>query len=253
MSPRSDYRARVRDMVAALRAKAADHAPEAAICAAEGLTVHNIAGETAVLRLYDEVSYWGISALDVVAELDRVTAPSIRVEINSPGGDVFDGIAIYNALRSHPATVTTQVDGLAASIASVIVQAGDTRIVQPAGQLMIHNAWGRTRGDRDDHSDMARLLEQQDNVIAGIYAARSGRDLDEFRALMDAETWLTGDAAVALGLADTALTATPPAAHARPTVTAAAPPAPTPLAAHADVDASAVLVQIAANANRRRR
>lgn len=248
MSPRSDYRARVRDMVAALRAKAAERAPEAAICAAEGLAVHNIAGETAVLRLYDEVSYWGISALDVIAELDRVTAPSIRVEINSPGGDVFDGIAIYNALRSHPATVTTQVDGLAASIASVIVQAGDTRVVQPAGQIMIHNAWGLVVGDRNDHSDMARLLEQQDNVIAGIYAARSGRDLDEFRALMDAETWLTGQAAVDLGLADDALVAAAPAAQARPTIVA--PPTLAPAAA---VDDGALLVQIAANANRRRR
>lgn len=250
MSPRSDYRARVRDMVAALRAKAADRAPEAAICAAEGLAVHNIAGETAVLRVYDEISYWGISALDVIAELDRITAPAIRVEINSPGGDVFDGIAIYNALRSHPATVTTQIDGLAASIASVIVQAGDTRVVQPAGQLMIHNAWGLVVGDRNDHSDMARLLEQQDNVIAGIYAARSGRDVDEFRALMDAETWLTGAAAVELGLADTAQIATPPAAQTRQTVTAIAP---VPPAAPPTDDASAVLVQIAANANRRRR
>jgi ATP-dependent protease ClpP protease subunit len=248
MSPRSDYRERVRDMVAALRAKAAERAPEAAICAAEGLAVHNVAGETAVLRIYDEVSYWGISAIDVIAELDRVTAPQIRVEINSPGGDVFDGIAIYNALRSHPATVTTQVDGLAASIASVIVQAGDTRTVQPAGQLMIHNAWGLVVGDRNDHSDMARLLEQQDEIIAGIYAARSGRDVDEFRALMDAETWLTGDAAVELGLADSA-GALAPAARARPHV--AVPPSPVPPAAPAD--ASAVLVQIAANANRRRR
>jgi ATP-dependent protease ClpP protease subunit len=239
-------------MVAALRARAAERAPAAAARASAGLSVSNADQSETVIRIYDEVSHWGISALDVIDELDRVTADRIRVEINSPGGDVFDGIAIHNALRAHPAHVTVRVDGLAASIASVIAQAGDTRIMQPAAQMMIHNAWGLVVGDHSDHSDMARLLQQQDLVIAGIYAARSGRNVEEFTALMDAETWLTDQATVDLGLADSvadlavaAAASTQPTATTHHPVTVISPPAPAASAPQ--------FSQIAANAQRRRR
>lgn len=247
MSARSDYRARVGDMVKALRDRAAEQAPDAAGRASSGLTIRNDATES-VIRIYDEISFWGISALDVIDELDRITSPNIRVEINSPGGDVFDGIAIHNALRAHPSHVTVRVDGLAASIASVIAQAGDRRVMQPAAQLMIHNAWGLVVGDHDDHSDMARLLEQQDQVIAGIYANRSGRGIDEFRSLMDAETWLTDQAAVDLGLADEVSSFDPPAAGTANKALTAPSAVNQPPVIVADHHA-----QIAANANRRRR
>jgi len=167
-----------------------------------GYLIRNADDEEAVVRIYDEIWWLGINAQDLVADLDAITAPKMRVEINSPGGDVFDGIAIYNALRSHPAQVTTRVDGIAASIASIIAQAGDVRIMQPAAQMMIHNAWGLTVGDTRDHADMVELLAQQDEILAGIYAGRSGRDVDHFRDLMNAETWLTGQRAVDEGLAD---------------------------------------------------
>ena len=196
-----EYRKRVIDMVAGIRARAAERVPDAAEHWADGLSIRN-ADDEAVLRIYDEISMFGVTALDVVAELDKVTAPRLRVELNSPGGNVFDGIAIHNALRAHPAQVTVRVDGIAASIASVIAQAGDTRVMQPASQMMIHTARGLTIGSADDHTDMAKILEQQDAVIAGIYAARSGGDLDEFRDLMTDETWLTDQAAVDLVLAD---------------------------------------------------
>lgn len=191
--------ARLPDVIGTLRARATEHG---ATIAREGFTIQNAAGDEAVIRIYDEISWYGVNALDFANALDGVTAAAIRVDINSPGGDVFDGIAIYNALRNHPATVTTRVDGLAASIASIIAQAGDRRLIQASGQMMIHNAWGLTVGDNRDHADMAKLLQQQDAVLAGIYAARSGRDADEFRDLMNAETWFTADAAVAAGLAD---------------------------------------------------
>jgi ATP-dependent protease ClpP protease subunit len=249
MSPRSDYRNKVTDLVASLRERAVARAPQAAAQTRSGLTVANADDGAAVLRIYDEISYWGVSALDVIDELSRITASNIRVEINSPGGDVFDGIAIHNALRAHSAHVTVRVDGLAASIASVIAQAGDHRVMLPAAQMMIHNAWGLVIGDHDDHSDMAQLLEQQDTVIAGIYAARSGRDLDEFRTLMDAETWLTDQATVDLGLADEVAQFDPP----KPAATSTTPivtPAPAPVSAGMPpVDE----LKIAANANRRRR
>lgn len=195
-------RDRLPSTITDLRDSAREHAPDAVVRREAGYSIRNAAGDEAVVRIYDEIWWLGVNAQDLVAELDAVTAPKMRVEINSPGGDVFDGIAIYNALRNHPAHVTTRIDGLAASIASVIAQAGDHRVMLGASQMMIHNAWGLAVGDTQDHADMAELLEQQDGVIAGIYAQRSGQSVDHFRALMSAETWLTTDAAVEHGLAD---------------------------------------------------
>lgn len=195
---RNGMRSHMPDVIAGLRAKAADHAP---IAREAGYSIRNEADE-AVVRIYDEIWFLGVNALDLAADLDGITAPNIRVEINSPGGDVWDGVAIYNALRAHPAKVTTRVDGIAASIASVIAQAGDHRVMLGGSQMMIHNAWGLTVGDHGDHEDMAAMLMHQDDVIAGIYAQRSGGTKDQFKALMDAETWLTAEAAVELGLAD---------------------------------------------------
>ena len=197
------------DIIADLRAKVRDHAADAPRREA-GYTIHN-AGDTAVVRIYDEIWALGVNAQDLVAELDGITAPNMRVEINSPGGDVWDGIAIYNALRTHPAKVTTRVDGIAASIASVIAQAGDHRIMLGGSQMMIHNAWGMTVGDHTDHATMSDLLAHQDGIIAGIYASRSGKSQDHFRALMDAETWLTATETVDAGLADEVIDPSAPA------------------------------------------
>lgn len=199
---RDMLRARLPQVVTDLRALARDRMPEAAATREAGYTIRNAAGDEAVIRIYDEIWWLGVNAQDFVNDLDGITAPSIRVDINSPGGSVFDGISIYNALRNHPAHVTTRVDGLAASIASVIAQAGDTRLINPSGQLMIHNAHAVTMGDRRDHEEMATLLEQQDAVLANIYASRSGRDASAFRELMNAETWFTAERAIAEGLAD---------------------------------------------------
>lgn len=260
-----EYRGRVAAMITTLRNRAAETAPTAAVCADEGLTLLNADGDVPVLRIYDEISWYGVTALDVIAELDKITEPAVRVELNSPGGDVFDGIAIHNALRAHQAVVTVRVDGIAASIASVIAQAGDVRIMQPAAQMMIHNAWGLVVGDHNDHSEMAELLAQQDQVIAGIYAARSGRPVDEFTALMEAETWLTDQAAVDAGLADQVATfnnvTTSPQSTGittgNTTVTGSSTntvtiittdPAPAPVPARFGSD-----LEIAANAHRRRR
>lgn len=168
---------------------------------AKGYSIQNAANE-AVIRIYDEIWFLGVNAEDFARDLDEITASNIRVEINSPGGDVFDAVAIYNALRTHPAHITTRVDGLAASAASLIVQAGDHRVMLGGSQMMVHNAWGIAIGNADDHRDMATLLDQQDDVIAGIYASRSGGDKAAFRALMGDETWLTDEQTVEKGLAD---------------------------------------------------
>lgn len=198
---RKALQAQLPDVIMSLRAKAAEHAPDAPAREA-GFRIYNAAAEEATIRIYDEISWYGVNAADFTAALDGVTADRIRVELNSPGGDVFDGIAIYNALRNHPAHITTRIDGIAASIASIIAQAGDTRIAQPASQMMIHNAWGLVVGDTHDHSEMSSLLAQQDEVLAGIYATHSGKPAAEFRDLMNAETWLTADAMLEHGLVD---------------------------------------------------
>lgn len=164
--------------------------------------ISNKDGDVAEIRIYDEISWWGISADDFASELDEITAPEILVMINSPGGDVFDGIAIYNALRAHPAKVTTRVDGIAASIASVIVQAGDHRIMLSGAQTMIHKAWGLAIGNSEDMRAYADLLDRQDDNIAAIYAARGSEDKAHYAALMADETWMNDEETVAAGLAD---------------------------------------------------
>jgi ATP-dependent protease ClpP protease subunit len=167
-----------------------------------GFDVRNAAGPKATIRIYEEIGYWGITAEDFAAELERITAGEIEVQISSPGGDVFDGIAIFNALRAHPAKITTRVDGIAASAASLIVQAGDHRVVLEAGQLMIHKSWGLAVGNADEMREFADLLDRQDINAAGIYANRSGGDADTFLQLMAAETWMTDQESLDVGLVD---------------------------------------------------
>lgn len=167
-------------------------------------TVTNKAGDggPAQIRIYEEIGWFGITEEDFARDLAEITADEIEVQISSPGGDVFAGIAIYNALRTHPARITTRVDSLAASIASVIVQAGDRRIMVSASQQMIHPAWGFAIGPAPDMREMADLLDKQTDVLAGIYAERSGKPAEHWRTLMDAETWFTAEEAVEAGLAD---------------------------------------------------
>ncbi len=164
--------------------------------------IRNASGDVAEVRIYDEIGFFGITADDFVKELAAITAPQIHVAINSPGGDVFDGIAIYNALRNHPATVTTRVDSLAASAASLIVQAGEHRTMFDSSQMMIHEAWGVAIGNASEMREFADILEMQDEIIADIYASASGKEASIFRDLMAKETWLRAEEAVAQGLAD---------------------------------------------------
>jgi ATP-dependent protease ClpP protease subunit len=164
--------------------------------------------DEAEVMLYDEVGGWyGATADQFIADLRGVTAPNLRVRINSPGGSVFEGIAIANALRSHPANVTVQVDGIAASIASVIAMAGDRIEMAPNTMLMIHDASGLCMGNAADMEEMAELLDLISDNIADAYASRAGGTRDEWRARMRAETWYLPEDAVANGLADEAVRA----------------------------------------------
>lgn len=180
--------------LAAMRSSAAAQRPT--------LRVENAIGDEAELYIYDVIDpWWGVSAEMVRQELAAITAPRIAVHINSQGGDVFEAVAIYNLLKSHPANVTTYNDALAASAASFIMLAGDHVVSAPHSQWMIHEAWGYAVGNADDMLKAAEFLTRQTEVIAGIYAER-GEDAAHWLELMKAETWFTADEAVAAGLAD---------------------------------------------------
>ena len=162
----------------------------------------------AEIFIYDEIGgSFGVDANEFIQDLQGIKAESLTVRINSPGGSVIDAVAIYNALVQHPATVTTRVDSMAASAASIIAMAGDTVEMMIGSQLMIHDAMVADCGNARELREIAKWLDNQSDNIAGIYAER-GRDktADEWRALMLAETWMFADEAVELGLADSVYT-----------------------------------------------
>lgn len=164
--------------------------------------IRNLAGGEAEILIYDEIGYFGITAKDFRDELAAISAADkIALHVNSPGGDVFDAIAIYNMLRDHPAEITTYVDSLAASAASFIALAGDKVVMAKHAQMMIHDAWGIAIGNAEDMQKAAAFLETQSDVIASIYADRAGKTKAYWRGLMAAETWFTDQQAVDAGLA----------------------------------------------------
>lgn len=158
--------------------------------------------DSTIIDIYDEIGGWGITAADFIGELRQVDSRSIQLHINSGGGDVYDGLAIYNALLDHPATVNVQVDALAASAASFIAQAGDTITMGRNSELMIHDAIGLTVGNAAAHAEMVDLLNKASDNIASIYAARAGGSVKQWRNRMTAETWYSAQDAVEANLAD---------------------------------------------------
>lgn len=171
-------------------------------------TFKNLAGDNPKVYIYDEIGFWGTTASDFVDQLNEITAPQMELHLNSPGGEIFDGLAIFNALKQHSARVTVYVDGLAASAASFIAQAGDEVIMARNAQMMIHDGIAFAYGNEQDMLDTAGLLSQLSNNIADIYAfaaAKRGFTTTEaeFRDIMRNEAWYNGKEAVAAGLADT--------------------------------------------------
>lgn len=159
--------------------------------------------KTAEILIYDEIDpFWGVSAGDFANDLNALDADEIIVGINSPGGIVFDGIAIMNALKRHPAKVIARIDGLAASAASFIAMAGDEIQTSKYAEMMIHEARGVVMGTADDFKEMRDLLIRHNESIATVYADRAGGDVKDWLKLMKNETWFTADEMVAAGLAD---------------------------------------------------
>ena len=157
----------------------------------------------AEVAIYDEIGAYGVSAKGFLAELGALPegAP-IDLRLNSPGGSVFDAVAIHNAIRRHAGRVTVWIDGIAASAASYVAMAGDEIVMPENAFLMIHDPAGLVIGTAADMRAMAEALDKMGDSLAAGYAAKSGRPIDEIAALMAAETWLDASEALALGFAD---------------------------------------------------
>lgn len=166
------------------------------------------AGKVATFRLYDPVDswgeYWGVSAKEFAGALDDLpsTVEEIRLHINSPGGEVFEGVAILNLLRAHDARVVAIVDGLAASAASFIACGADEVVMARNSEMMIHDAWGLCVGNAEDMRSLADMLDSISDNIASVYAEKAGGTVAEWRAAMAKETWYSAEEAVGAGLAD---------------------------------------------------
>ncbi len=161
----------------------------------------------AVIYLYGTIGedWWdedSKGAAEFARELDALGSRDVELRVNSEGGFVFEGYAMYSALKRYPGRVTAVVDGLAASAASFLIMAADEIVMGEPAMLMIHNAWGLCVGNRDDMTDMAQRLGQLDTQIAEIYAGRGNKSADYFADAMSATTWLSASEAIELGLAD---------------------------------------------------
>lgn len=154
--------------------------------------------------IYDEIGFWGTTAKDFAALVDEIDTAEIHLHINSPGGSVFDGLAIYNTLKNHDAKVIGIVDGMAASAASFILQAADTRQMSRSAQVMIHDAKAFAGGNAKQMRQAADLLDRVSDSIADIYALRSDvKTADEFRSVMQTgDQWYNGNEAIDEGLVD---------------------------------------------------
>jgi len=171
------------------------------------LVLRNAEQSGAALNIYEQIGLdprtgEGMTAGRVAGILRSLNGRDVTVNINSPGGEVFEGLAIYNQLREYSGNVAINVIGLAASISSVIAMAGNSLNVARTGFLMVHNAWTVVAGNRHDMTDAAATMEPFDDVIASVYSVKSGGAKADFASLMDAETWIGGERAIELGLAN---------------------------------------------------
>ncbi len=170
-----------------------------------------VSSDDNTISIFDVIGqdYWGdgVTAKRIAGVLRTMNGADVTVSINSPGGDMFEGLAIYNLLREYEGKVTVKVLGIAASAASVIAMAGDDIQIGRGAFLMIHNCWVVAMGNRHDFASLADSLEPFDNAMADIYATRSGLDESSIHKLMDAESYIGGSDAVEKGLADSLLSA----------------------------------------------
>jgi ATP-dependent Clp endopeptidase proteolytic subunit ClpP len=170
-------------------------------------------GQPTLVSIYDEIGMYGVPAGEFLADLAGVNG-DIECHINSPGGDIFDGLTIYNQLKARSGTIHMVIDGLAASAASFIAQAASPGMLEmaPRSKIMIHNGFGAAFGDASDMRKTADILDELTGDIASIYAERSGKPVQYWLGKMAEETWYSDKEAVQMGLADRITGQAPPQA-----------------------------------------
>jgi len=165
--------------------------------------------EVTEIFIYDEIGYWGVSASDFIRDLKGVKSKSINLRLNTPGGMVTDGHAIFNALKDHPATVCTSNDALAASMGSILqllgspVFGGGGITMAKNALFMIHNPWGFAMGDSEEMMKTANLLDKMTGILADTYVEATGKTKEEILQAMKDESWYTAEEAKAMGFCTT--------------------------------------------------
>ncbi len=163
--------------------------------------IDNKATGPAEVYIYDEIGGFGVSVGDFLAEVRELKGP-LALHLNSPGGDVFDGMAVYSALKRREEPTTVVVDGLAASIASVIALGADNVVMAPKAKMMIHDGWTSAAGNAQDFGKLVALLDDTSNTIASVYDDKAGGGVEFWRERMREETWYSADEALQAGLID---------------------------------------------------
>ena len=168
---------------------------------------YNIQGKAtdavAEVYIFDEIGSYGITAQDFISEMKEYKDTPVNLRINCLGGDVFDGMAMYNIIKKREAKTTSYIEGIAASMGSVIALAADEVIMAENSLFMIHNAWGGAMGEAEDMRKTASVLEKISGEIANIYKRKTRLSLDRIQDMMDEETWLNAEEAYELGFVDT--------------------------------------------------
>ncbi|WP_198320787.1 head maturation protease, ClpP-related [Azohydromonas aeria] len=190
--------------LSALSATARNRAPQALGPGHVRVAASTEEADTADVWIYGDIGGWwdGVQAEDFAKEIAALDVSTLNVRLNSPGGAVFDGTAIYNALAAHPARVIVHIDGIAASIASIIAMAGDEIRISEGASMMIHKPWSLAIGDAEAMRKEADVLDGLQEGLVDIYAARTGADRADIQAWVNAETWFRGQKAVDEGFAD---------------------------------------------------
>tara|TARA_Y200000002_G_scaffold383259_1_gene404523 strand:- start:3010 stop:4008 length:999 start_codon:yes stop_codon:yes gene_type:complete len=166
-------------------------------------SIENKADNSVEISIYDEIGDYGTSAKNFIEEVKAVGTADITLRINSVGGSVFDGLAIYNTLRSHNGYVNIKIEGLAASISTVIAMAGDNIEMSENGFFMIHNPFGQSAGEAGDMRKTADLLDKIKEEIMEIYSKKTNLSFETLSDMMDKETWLSSQEAMDYGFIDT--------------------------------------------------
>lgn len=161
--------------------------------------IKNTAKNATEVVIYDEIGAWGIDSKAFIEEIKDISTEEIHLRINSPGGSVIDGLAIHDAIKRLPQKVTAKIEGLAASIASIIALGADEVTMSQNSLFMIHNVWGGETGGAKDMRKAADLMDKMGDRLVNIYVSKTGKDESEIRNWMDEETWFTADEAFEAG------------------------------------------------------